>query len=54
MDPGDQASPVHEEVEGAEIVQGENEDEEREEEDERLEEEFQLILQRTGPRVALS
>jgi hypothetical protein len=41
-------------VEEAETVQGETESEEREEKDERLDEEFQLFLQRTGPRVALS
>jgi len=41
-------------VEEAELVHGETESEEREEKDERLDEEFQLILQRTGPRVALS
>ena len=35
------------------MVQGESENKEREEKDERLDEEFQLILQRTGPRVAL-
>jgi hypothetical protein len=39
-------------VEGAELVQGEEEGQEREEKYERLDEDFQLILQRTGPRVA--
>jgi hypothetical protein len=40
-------------VEEAEMVQGETENEEREEKDERLDEEFQLFLQRTVPRLAL-
>ena len=44
---------VREKVEQAEMVQGETESEEREEKDERLDEEFQLFLQRTGPRLAL-
>ncbi|MDO8737406.1 MAG: hypothetical protein Q7J17_00340 [Candidatus Deferrimicrobium sp.] len=39
-------------MEKAEVVQGETESEEREEKDERLDEEFQLFLQRTGPRLA--
>jgi len=41
-------------VEEAEMIQEESESEEREEKDERLDEEFQLFLQRTGPRVAFS
>jgi hypothetical protein len=41
-------------MEEPEMVQGESENQEREEKDERLDEEFQLILQRTGPRVAFS
>jgi len=40
-------------MEEAEMVQGETENEEREEKDERFDEEFQLFLQRTGPRLAL-
>jgi hypothetical protein len=44
---------VHEKVEKAEVVQGETESEEREEKHERSDEEFQFILQRTGPRLAL-
>jgi len=40
-------------MEEAEMVQGETESEEREEKDERLDEEFQLSLQRTVPRLAL-
>ena len=44
---------VREKVEKAEMVQGETESEEREEKYERLDEEFQLFLQRTGPRLAL-
>jgi hypothetical protein len=40
-------------MEETEMVQGETENEEREEEDERLDEEFQLFLQRTDPRLAL-
>jgi len=36
------------------MIQEESKSEEREEKDERLDEEFQLFLQRTGPRVALS
>jgi len=40
-------------VEEAEMVQGETESEEGEEKNERLDEEFQLLLQRTGPRLAL-
>ena len=35
------------------MVQGETESEEGEEKNERLDEEFQLLLQRTGPRLAL-
>ena len=35
------------------MVEGETENEEREEKYERLDEEFQLFLQRTGPRLAL-
>ena len=35
------------------MVEGEKEDKEREEKGERLDEDFQLFLQRTGPRVAL-
>ena len=35
------------------MVQGDTEGEEREEEDERLDEEFQLFPQRTGPRLTL-
>ncbi|HEX7524371.1 MAG TPA: hypothetical protein VF357_09215, partial [Candidatus Deferrimicrobium sp.] len=53
VDPGDQPLPVHEKMEEAEMVQGETESEEREEKDERLDEEFQLFLQRTVPRLAL-
>ena len=49
----DQALLVHEKVEEAEVVQGETEGEEREEKYERLDEVFQLFLQRTGPRLAL-
>lgn len=40
-------------MEEAEMVHDESENEERNEKDERLDEEFQLILQRSGPRVAL-
>jgi hypothetical protein len=40
-------------MEEAEMVQGETESEEREEKDEWLDEEFQLFLQRTVPRLAL-
>jgi hypothetical protein len=40
-------------MEEAEMVQGETESEECEEKHERLDEEFQLFLQRTGPRLAL-
>jgi hypothetical protein len=40
-------------VEETEMVQGETENEEREEKDERLDEVFQLFLQRTDPRLAL-
>jgi hypothetical protein len=40
-------------VEEAEMIQGETESEEREEKHERLDEEFQLFLQRTDPRLAL-
>jgi len=40
-------------VEEAEKVQEEAEGEEREEKCERLDEEFQLFLQRTGPRLTL-
>jgi len=40
-------------MEEAEMVQGETEDKEREEKEERLDEVFQLFLQRTGPRLAL-
>jgi hypothetical protein len=36
------------------MVKGEAESEEQEEKDERLDEDFQLVLQRTGPRVVLS
>jgi len=36
------------------MIQEESESEEREEKDEWLDEDFQLFLQRTGPRVALS
>lgn len=35
------------------MVQVETENEEGEEKDERFEEEFQLFVQRTGPRLAL-
>jgi hypothetical protein len=35
------------------MVHGETESEEREEKYERLDEEFQLFLQRTGPRLAM-
>lgn len=40
-------------MEKAEMVQGDTENEEGEEKDERFDEEFQLFLQRTGPRLAL-
>jgi hypothetical protein len=40
-------------MEKAEMVQGETESEECEEKDERFDEEFQIFLQRTGPRLAL-
>jgi hypothetical protein len=53
VDPDNQALPVHEKVEEAEMIQGETESEEREEKHERLDEEFQLFLQRTDPRLAL-
>jgi len=53
MDPINQAFLVHEEVEEAEVVQGETESEEREKKDEGFDEDFQFFLQRTGPRLAL-
>jgi len=40
-------------MEETEMVEGEKEDKERAEKDERLDEDFQLFLQRTGPRLAL-
>jgi len=49
VDPGNQALTVHEKMEETEMVEGEKEDKEREEKDERLDEDFQLFLQRTGP-----
>ena len=36
------------------MVQEEDESQEREQKDERLDDDFQLVLQRTGPRVVLS
>ncbi len=45
---------VREKVEQAEVVQGETDSKEREEKDERLDEEFQLFLQVTGPRLAMN
>jgi hypothetical protein len=41
-------------LEETEMVKGEAENEEREQKDERLDEDFQLILQRTGPRMSMS
>lgn len=53
VDPDGQALTVHEKVEQAEMIQGETESEEGEQKYERLDEEFQLFLQRTGPRLAI-
>jgi hypothetical protein len=54
VDPDNQALTVHEKVEEAEMIQGETESEEREEKHERLDEEFQLFLQRTDPRFGVA
>jgi len=53
MDPLHETIPVQEEVEEAEVVQDGGEGEEDGEKQERFDDDFQLFLQRTGPRVVL-